>query len=468
MRSHAPDATRLTTQNGVLTLSGYGLRLAVERGHLAVEGGVGDERRKARFSRIDRDLTRIVIVGHSGTISLDAIAWLQGVGVPLFHLGYDARVYFVSTPASIPLAPLRRAQARAMDTEVGLSISGALLTAKITRQQALLSELPEGSSAAPWLDSLRRRAQAARTMPELRDCEARAARAYWRAWKRVSIPFERADARRRPAHWRAFGTRISPLTEPSPRRAVNPANAVLNYLYAILEAEARVAALGARLDPALGVLHTDRPHRDSLACDLMEPVRPLVDAFALSIFRERPFTTEDVFELQDGQCRLLPPFTHQLAATATLWAPEVRRIADYVARALVTKPQRRRTIVPGVPMPRSGATRTPRGRTSVVRDFEREASGRTWSTFQQPADEWRGTHSLRSVFAANRAWEREHGPADPSVFEETILPGLAYVPLGALVTATGLSKTACGAIRSGKKVPHPRHWKALRELSTQG
>src|SRR2546430_429693 len=53
----------------------------------------------------------------------------------------------------------------------------------------------------------------------------------------------------------------------------------------------------------------------------------------------------------------------------------------------------------------------------------------------------RGTHSLRSVFAANRAWEREHGPADPSVFEETILPGLAYVPLRALVTATGLSKT---------------------------
>jgi len=455
-------------QSGVLTLSGYGLRVVVERGHLVVEDGAGDERRKARFNRIDSGLTRIVIVGHSGTVSLDAIAWLQGVGVPLFHLGYDGRVYFVSTPASSSVAPLRRAQARAMDTELGLDISRALLTTKITRQQALLPELPDGAGAAPWLESLRRGAEEARTMPELRDCEARAARAYWRAWKRLSIPFDRADARRRPAHWRVFGTRVSPLTEPSPRRAVNPANAVLNYLYAILEAEARVAALGARLDPALGVLHTDRPHRDSLACDLMEPVRPLVDAFALSIFRERTFTTEDVFELQDGQCRLLPPFTHQLAATATLWAPEVRRIADYVARALVTKPHRSRTIVPGVPMPRSGATRTPRGRTSVVRDFEREAPGTTWSTFQQPAGEWRGTHLLRSVFAANRAWEREHGSADPSRFLETILPGLASVPLRTLVTATGLSKTACGAIRSGKKLPHPRHWNTLRELSTQG
>src|SRR2546426_708585 len=142
-------------------------------------------------------------------------------------------------------------------------------------------------------------------MSELRDCEARAARVYWRAWKRLSIPFDRADARRRPAHWRMFGTRVSPLTEPSPRRAVNPANAVLNYLYAILEAEARVAALGARLDPTLGVLHTDRPHRDSLACDLMEPVRPSVDRFVLQLLNDRVFTKGDMFERLAGHCRLL-------------------------------------------------------------------------------------------------------------------------------------------------------------------
>ena len=109
-----------------------------------------------------------------------------------------------------------------------------------------------------------------------------------------------------------------------------------------------------------------------------------------------------------------------------------------------------------------------RGRTSVVRDVETEALKATWSSFQRPAGDWRGTHSLRRVLAANRAWEREHGPVEPSEFLETILPGLTYVPLRTLVRATGLSKTACGAIRSGKKVPHPRHWRTLRELSAQG
>jgi CRISPR associated protein Cas1 len=63
------------------------------------------------------------------------------------------------------------------------------------------------------------------------------------------------------------------VSKPSSRRATNPANAILNYLYAILEAEARIAALRMGLDPGLGFLHADQTARDSLACDLMEPVR---------------------------------------------------------------------------------------------------------------------------------------------------------------------------------------------------
>jgi len=41
------------------------------------------------------------------------------------------------------------------------------------------------------------------------------------------------------------------------------AGAVLNYLYAILEAEARLAASELGLDPGLGVLHRDTPNRDA-------------------------------------------------------------------------------------------------------------------------------------------------------------------------------------------------------------
>jgi hypothetical protein len=65
--------------------------------------------------------------------------------------------------------------------------------------------------------------------------------------------------------------------------------------------------------------------------------------------------------------------------------------------------------------------------------------------------------------AAVRDWVGER-PA-PSVFAREILPGLRRVPIGELVTATGLSEHYCSLIRLGKKVPHPRHWETLRKVA---
>jgi CRISPR/Cas system-associated endonuclease Cas1 len=93
---------------------------------------------------------------------------------------------------------------------------------------------------------------------EIRRCEAHAALAYWRVWHTLVLQYPRSDSQRVPEHWCAFGSRISPLTK-SPRLAVNPANAMLNYLYAILESEARLAISELGLDPGLGVLHSVAP-----------------------------------------------------------------------------------------------------------------------------------------------------------------------------------------------------------------
>ena len=50
----------------------------------------------------------------------------------------------------------------------------------------------------------------------------------------------------------------------------------------------------------------------------MEPVRPAVDTFLLDFLDRHTFTKADVYELLDGQCRVLPPLTEQLAQTAPL------------------------------------------------------------------------------------------------------------------------------------------------------
>jgi hypothetical protein len=51
------------------------------------------------------------------------------------------------------------------------------------------------------------------------------------------------------------------------------------------------------------------------------------------------------------------------------------------------------------------------------------------------------------------------------VFKREILPLIQEVPLRRLVEATGLSLRYCSLIRRDEKVPHPRHWEALREVT---
>jgi hypothetical protein len=144
-----------------------------------------------------------------------------------------------------------------------------------------------------------------------------------------------------PEHWLTFGRRHSLISNPTPRRAINPANAILNYLYAILEAEARIAALRMGLDPGLGVLHADQRARDSLPCDLMEAVRPKVDAFVLELLASRTFRKTDLFETREGICRLMPPFTHELAETSALWARELGPVTERVAKELFASTRRK-------------------------------------------------------------------------------------------------------------------------------
>ena len=110
---------------------------------------------------------------------------------------------------------------------------------------------------------------------------------------------------RRSARTRALADlRLRSLLVASPRRAVNPANALLNYLYSLLEAEARLALLAVGCDLGFSVIHAEQPYRDSFALDLMEPARPHVDAFVLDLLKSHTFDRSDFFEMRDGGCRL--------------------------------------------------------------------------------------------------------------------------------------------------------------------
>ena len=149
----------------------------------------------------------------------------------------DGSVLAVTGPVRASDARLRRAQALANENGIALEISKGLIRQKLSAQEQLAREKLKDSKAGDLIAANQSAVDEAQTIQALRLSESRAAHAYWSAWRNVPVIFPKNELRRVPDHWRTFGTRVSPLTG-SPRLAVNPHNAILNYLYALLESEA--------------------------------------------------------------------------------------------------------------------------------------------------------------------------------------------------------------------------------------
>ena len=259
----------------------------------------------------------------------------------------DGSVLAVSGPVGPSDSRLRRAQSLAHQSDVAVRISRELILQKLEGQEKLACDVLKNSPVAETVAAFRSVLGSATSITEIRQLESQAAQAYWSAWHHLPVNFPTSDLRRIPEHWRTFGPRKSPLTG-SPRLAVNPANAMLNYMYALLESEARLAASAVGLDPGIGFLHVDTDARDSLACDLMEPVRPQVDAFLLDWIMAEPLRREWFFEQRDGACRLMAPFVERLSESAPAWHQTIAPVTEWVSRVLWStfKNYGRRTLPP--------------------------------------------------------------------------------------------------------------------------
>jgi CRISPR/Cas system-associated endonuclease Cas1 len=86
---------------------------------------------------------------------------------------------------------------------------------------------------------------------------------------------------------------------------VNPANALLNFVFAVCESEARLALAAVGLDPGIGFLHLPRPNRESLVFDVMERLRPEVERWLYQWLSTEPLRRADFFETGTGNCRLM-------------------------------------------------------------------------------------------------------------------------------------------------------------------
>jgi CRISPR-associated protein Cas1 len=320
----------------VAVVDGFGVRLRVERGALEVSDGVGPHRRLRRYDRATHELARVVVTGD-GIVSTAALRWCKAAGVEVVVLDQAAEALLTSGRVANDDARLRRAQALALHTPAGLEVAKYLVSGKITGQAQVAATLLASPSTDETLARLLEDLDDAASLEEVQHVEAVAASAYFAAWGRLEVPFVGRDAGKVPAHWRRFNGRRSAVMPATARHATDPLNALLNFAYRLLEAEARLACLRVGLDPGVGVLHADMKGRDSLALDLLEVARPLVDRTVLELVQARRLRRRDFAEDGRGVVRVLAPLSHELAGHMASWglllAPAVEHVAELFAAA---------------------------------------------------------------------------------------------------------------------------------------
>ncbi|QRX91096.1 CRISPR-associated endonuclease Cas1 [Streptomyces noursei] len=286
------------TIGSAIIVEGFGAKLTVERGQLAIHDGFGPYRRTDKLSRIERSVERIVVTAVDGYVTIDAMRWCRDVGISVVMLDPSGEV-IMTTESPWRDGRLHRAQALGSPDAVRY-----IMDRKLTGQY-------EVSGHAKVKDQLIR-LHDMETLSQIADIEAKAARCYWGSMKGTPVKFRDAV----PEHWQTFQARYSPLqgTGKTARKAVTPFNALLNLAYSIGYAEARLACHATGLDPELGLLHRPKEANKvpSMALDLVEVARPYVDQMILNVVSERTFTRRDFGETIEGQCTVGSPLDREI------------------------------------------------------------------------------------------------------------------------------------------------------------
>jgi len=150
-----------------------------------------------------------------------------------------------------------------------------------SRREHDLEHRYELTLALRKLDNIAEQSQKKNNIAALRGAEGAGAAAYFEGLAAIAPPRLNFHQRNR-------------------RPPRDPLNAMLSLGYTLLHCETVLALYGAGLDPFIGFYHQLDFGRESLACDVVEPLRCEVDKFALELFRKETLRTEDFATTQSG------------------------------------------------------------------------------------------------------------------------------------------------------------------------
>jgi len=177
----------------------------------------------------------------------------------------------------------------AEDETARLHLSTLMIAGKVQNYRSVLlrfgrdyGSTPEIEAASKRLEVLKHKILAAESQDAIRGFEGDAANEYFSVFPSLIRNTDEAFL----FHGR------------NRRPPKDPVNALLSFVYTLLANECASALESVGLDPYIGILHTLRPGRTSLALDLMEEFRAyLGDRLVLSLINRKQLSASD-FKMQ--------------------------------------------------------------------------------------------------------------------------------------------------------------------------
>jgi len=236
-----------------------------------------------------------LVIQHTTRLDTNLLLKLTEAGASILLLSsrYSQRVAIVLGPRHNDAA-IRLAQAIHVATQkYNQPIAKQIVINKLQHQIRVLQQAQRVHPDArkPLFDALQRLhdilwriREREHNLENLRGFEGAAARSYYQGYAAILPP--------------ALG-----FTGRNRRPPRDPVNVCLSLAYTLLHFDAVRAAHSAGLDPLLGFYHQPSFGRESLASDLIEPLRPNADQWVWRQFSERNLRIEH-FSYDQGACLL--------------------------------------------------------------------------------------------------------------------------------------------------------------------
>ena len=288
-----------------LLVSGFGTSITVNKRRLVVVNKNQDIHFEFYPHRIDHD--SIVIDGHSGFVTFEAMRWLLKHNIKLVLLNWNGNLLGTTLPEEPKSGKLRLKQhEKCLDPEFRFEIAYKITQTKIKNVMTVIQYLGtqydfvnhneivriEEKERKFLLHDIEKKQDS--KFKRLMNYEGKIAIYYFECLTRLFqhlYPKFNFDGRKNKTSFRNTN-------------AADEINALLNYGYSILESEVRKCINTVGLDPAIGFLHESTVSKSPLVYDIQELFRWLMDISIIELLEGKKLKKNDFFVTENFNIRL--------------------------------------------------------------------------------------------------------------------------------------------------------------------